>query len=212
MYRELVTGNLEKARVAEKKGSPKAAIIVLIAGGLLGVNAFGLFVFGRGITLRGFGTTFGGIVSALLCVGAIVLGVYFIASGLKNRSASVSDKRLEAYLDAVRAIGPEDEVFRRIEGITPYAFGNGELRFDDVLIAGTSAENPDGTFIYPMSALVEAGVTALGNTTSLYLHTVTGGKKHKHSFNTNRAAAEQIVAELKAIRPQIATHSLEKKA
>ena len=212
MYRSMVEKNLETARQSQKKDSPKTALFVFILAALFGLNAFGLFVTGRGIILRSLGPELCGMLSAIVCAFGIFYGVKFLAEAAKNRRENVTARRMERYLDAVRAVGPEDEVFAELDGLTPHLFPDGELRFDARLIAGASVVDPDDNFLYPMSSLTKAGLVALGGQIDLFLHMTVNRKTRKHTFRLlSEADGNQILNELKALQPSLKVQPLERK-
>ena len=110
MFRSLVEKNLEAARQSEKKDSPKTAIFVFVVAALLGLNAFGLFVMGRGIMLRGIGPEISGILSAFVALVGFFFGFKLLADAARNRHEDVTAQRVEQFMGAVRSLGPENEV------------------------------------------------------------------------------------------------------
>ena len=208
MFRSLVEKNLEAARQSEKKDSPKTAIFVFVVAALLGLNAFGLFVMGRGIMLRGIGPEISGILSAFVALVGFFFGFKLLADAARNRHEDVTAQRVEQFMGAVRSLGPEDEVFAELDGLTPYVFPNGELRFDEKLIAGTSATSVENNYIYHLQTLIAAGLISLGGQISLYLHMASGGKVHKHSYTVSENAGNLILDELIALRPSLKVQRL----
>lgn len=208
MFLSLVKRNLEAARQAQKKDSPKTALFVFILAALFGLNAFGLFVTGRGIILRSLGPELCGVLSAIVCAFGIFYGVKFLIDAAKSRNKNATAQRMEQFMGAVRAVGPEDEVFAELDGLTPYVFSNGELRFDEKLIAGTSATKVENNYIYPLQALTAAGLTVLGGQVNLYLHMTSGKKVRKHSYIVSEKVGNVVLDELNALQPSLKVQRL----
>ena len=179
MYREMIEQNLESARQNEKKDGPKIALFCFIAGALLGFNAYELLAEGRGIVPAFMDAQLGGILSALISAGLFFGCIYFIYSSIINRKKGVTEKRVAQFMKNLQAFGPEDEVLARIEGITPVLCEEGELRYDEALITGTSTGSEPG----------------------FYLHAVYGGRKHKHSSKAPETKCEMILQDLERLRP-----------
>ncbi len=206
-YREKVEQDLEAARRAQRKSGPVTMIVCLLIGALFGVNAYFLIAQEKGIYLRFLGVGGTGIICALMALFLLAAAVYSIVNTLKNCSNTITEKRFARFMDEVCAVGPENEVFARIDRLTPYAFGKSELRFDETLITCTSTTEPDVTFIAPLSALVEAGRAVAGNknatTSSLYLHVMQNGRKRKISSNAEQGEIMEVLAALQALRPDL---------
>ena len=197
----MIEQNLESARQNEKKDGPKIALFCFIAGALLGFNAYELLAEGRGIVPAFMDAQLGGILSALISAGLFFGCIYFIYSSIINRKKGVTEKRVAQFMKNLQAFGPEDEVLARIEGITPVLCEEGELRYDEALITGTSAKSVDFNFIYPISALCTAGILSTGSEPGFYLHAVYGGRKHKHSSKAPETKCEMILQDLERLRP-----------
>ena len=203
-YRELVEYNLETARQSEIKEFPKMVIFVLIVAVLLGLNGFGLLVKGRGIILFGTDYQFCGVLSFLFSAVAAALFIYLVFDNLRNRKPSITAKRMDAYLKSVRELGAEALVFEEIESLEPAEGVLEDLRFDSRLIAGTSNKSPEGSFIYPISAVCEAGMNTIGSEIYIYLHMLKGKKTYKHSMAVfSKEAGQKILDDLKAVRPDL---------
>ena len=203
LYRETVEKNLESSRKSEKKEGPKVALFSLVLAGLLGLNAYELLAKGRGIVPAFVDVQIAGMLSAALSVLCFAGSVYFLFSAVRNRKEGITGERIDQYLNNVRVIGPEDEVFARVESITPVVCAEGELRYDETLIAGTSSQSVDFNFIYPIGSLCAAGTTRLGSALSLYLHAVSGNRKYKHSISVTEGEAELILGDLAGLRPDL---------
>ena len=205
MYRETVKNNLEEARITEKKENPKAALFFLILGALLGLNAFGLLVKGKGIVAFGVSADICGFLSAAACVLFIGGAVFTLFSGIRNRRAGITSDRWDRYLESVRALGPEEEIFDRIGKLTPFRAEGKDLRYDDLLVAGTSSESVDFNFVWPMRSLTKAGIAELGSGPFLYIHATVNGRTDKETVKTDRETAERILKELSALNPDLKT-------
>lgn len=206
-YREEVEQNLEAARRAQRKSGPLTMIACLVIGALFGGDAFLLLSKKGGLYLRFIGVEVTAIACILMAALMLFLVVFFLINTLKNCGKKITEKRFERFMDEVRAIGPENEVFARIDRLTPLTFGKSELRFDEALITCTSASDPDVTFVAPLSELAEAGLAVVGSkgsaTTSLYLHVMQNGRKRKISSTADQAQILNVLTKLRALRPDL---------
>lgn len=201
MYRELVAKNLERALRASKKNSPGGAIFCVILAALLGVNAYGLLVRGRGIVFLFTSAELCGILSAAAAVVCLLGGAGILISGLKSSGKNAFTRAWNKYLAQVRALGNEDEVFARIDRLDPVSSATAELRFDDAVVAGTSPEDPDRNFVYPTAAIMNAGTGLIGSVPFLYLHFDESGKVVKKSLELPQDVSEEVVQRIRSYRP-----------
>ena len=201
MYRELVSRNLQSALRASKKNAPALIVFCLVLAGLFGVNAYGLLARGRGIVFLFASAELCGVLSALAAAVCVVAGLSVLISGIKSSGKNACARRWDKYLAQVREAGNEDEVFARLDALEPVAGVNSELRFDEAVIAGTSPEDPDRTFVYPTAALMDAGTGRIGSVPFLYLHFDDHGKVAKQTAELPLEVCEDVVRRVKAYRP-----------
>lgn len=208
MYKELLSANLESARKAEKRSSLLYFLLSLLLCALLVFGAVG-YLGGTlevpswlpykedsmGIGCAGF---------SLLLLGA---AVFFLVQLMKNISSSATGKRMGKILENARAIGPEDEVFGKLDQMEPRTVGDWLLRYDEEICSGTSPKDPDANFLYPMSRVVRAGVIATGKGRkmkyNLFIHGTQDGKTVKCSRAGDYSVIVDILKELEKLNPKM---------
>ncbi len=201
MYRDIVAQNLKSALLASRRGAPALAFFCLVLAGLFGVNAFGLLVRGRGIIFLFASAKVCGILSAAAAAACIIAGTGVLLSAVRKSGKAAFTRRWDTYLNQVREVGSEEDIFARLETLEPSADSGFDLRFDGTVVAGTSPEDPDRNFVYPTAALIRAGVGRVGSVPFLYLHFDDHGRDVKQTADFSPEVCEDVVRRLKEYRP-----------
>ena len=203
MYQQKAFECIDKAAQASKKESPKTMIFCLVAGILLAINGVSLLGSGAGIMIRTIGPEVSGLLS-IVVAGFLFYGAFsFAKDTAKSSGQDANLSYREDYMDMVRALGDENDVFAHLESLEPIVGETYELRYDKDLVACLCDSDTDRNFVYPMEAMVATGSGELGSRSFLYMHFMVDGKKLKKSLDMPEDQADAIVVQFKKFNPNV---------
>ena len=208
MYKDRLAANLETSRKAEKKSSILYTVLCLVIFLFMGFGAYGCF---SGLLEAPEWFPYSTVSMGIGCAGVSLLGlagtVFFFLMLKRNMSSSANDVRMQQILENVRKIGPEGEVFEKLEKMEPRTVGSWEVRFDEELCAGLSEKDPDNNFIHPMSEMIRAGITGDGKKRkpkyTLYIHRQQSGKTVKCSAEGDYDSIRDLLDALEKANPKM---------
>ena len=190
MYKEKVIENINKAVETSKKKPTQWLIMALVGAAVTASSVWWLIKSPRHrdythvISYDDSDTI--GVVGLIAGIIFLIGGLYMLFSTLKLYSKGSADRIAGKYLQHVKKLGPENEVFAQLEALKPVGSETepapylkdavfDDLRISPTLVACTSEADPDKNFVCSISDITAAGTTGRG----LYLHHKETGKKKK---------------------------------
>ena len=141
--------------------------------------------------------------------GLLILAgaVFFFIQAKKNISPSATEERMKKIMGNISRIGPENEVFEKLEQISPKTVGTMEMRISDEVFAGLSEKDPDCVFVHPAGDVVRAGIATDGKKRkpkyTLYIHRQQDGKVIKCGTEGSYDDIRDVLDEMEKANPKM---------